>query len=197
LQHRWPVSLLLTLALVVFARHAHAADGTTRLRVDWAAFADAYRTLAMGASTHEADATSRARAVASESSAWFGSGVLVSIVARDWEGATRLAGGPLAVTDAVRTSRASRMLVTRVGLGGGRIVPYVHLGAGQWRDPDQRRRDAPMEIAGEAGGGFETRISRACAVAFEYETTALYRDDHRSVGLSQMQGVFAVARWTY
>lgn len=194
---RWLLTLLLSFALTAFAHHADAADGQTRLHVDWSAFADAYRTLSMGTSARD-DGHSQARVVTSESSAWLGHGVLVSIVARDWQGATHLAGGPLSVTDAIRTSRASRMLVTRVGLGGGRIVPYIHLGAGQWRDPDQRARDAPLEVAGEAGGGFEAYLVHACAVAVEYETTALYRDDHRSTGLSQrMQGLFAVARWDY
>jgi hypothetical protein len=190
-------SLLLALTLLTFTPHANAADGMTRLRVDWSSFAAAYRTLSVGSATQGGDA-SRARVVASEASAWFGSGVMVSIVARDWQGATHLAGGPMSVTDAIRTSRASRMLVARVGLGGGKIVPYVHLGAGQWRDPDQRMRDAPLEIAGEAGGGFETRIARACAIAVEYDWTSLYLEDHRSTGVSpQMTGVFAVARWDY
>jgi predicted nucleic acid-binding Zn ribbon protein len=194
---RWLLSLLLALASIAFAHHAQASDGMGRLHVDWAGFADAYRALTTGAVRGATDLSTRARGVSPESSAWFGSGVLVSIVARDWQGATRLAGGPLSVTDAVRTSNASRMLVTRVGLGGGRIVPYVHIGAGQWRDPDQHLRDAPLTVAAEAGAGFETLIDRRCAVAFEYETTALYRDDYRNAGLSQMQGFFAVARWTY
>ncbi len=193
-----PLLLAVALAVFSFAPGAHAADGMTRLRVDWSAFGDAYRTLAAGSSAREGDASSRARVVSSDASAWFGTGAMVSILVRDWQGATHLAGGPMAVTDAIRTSRASRMLVARVGLGGGKIVPYVHIGAGQWRDPDQRMRDAPLEIAGEAGGGFEARVSHACAIAVEYDWTSLYREDHRSSNVApQMNGVFAVARLDY
>jgi len=192
------LTLASVLALLTVAPRADAADGMARLRVDWSSFADAYTTLSAASVSHGGEASSRARVVMSDTSPWLGAGVMVSIVARDWQGATHLAGGPMSVTDAIRTSRASRMLVARVGLGGGKLVPYVHIGAGQWRDPDQRMRDAPLEIAGEAGAGLETRVARACAVAVEYDWTSLYIEDHRSNVVSpQMNGVFAVARWDY
>jgi hypothetical protein len=179
-------------------REANAAEASMRLRVDWASFADTYRTMTAGSASHLSDAASTARIVTSEASAWFGSGLTVSILLRDWQGATHLAGGPMAVTDAIRASSASRMLVTRVGLGGGRLLPYLHVGAGQWREPEQRLLFAPVEVAGEAGGGLEARVAPWCAVAVEYDWTAVYIDDHRNNGIApQMSGVFAVARFDY
>lgn len=199
--HVRPLPLLtciFVLGLISIAHQADAAEGGMRLRVDWSSFADTYRMLSAGSSSPGHDTASNARVVTSEASAWFGSGAMVSILLRDWQGATHLAGGPMAVTDAIRASSASRMLVARVGLGGGRIVPYLHVGAGQWREPEQRLRDAPVEVAGEAGVGFETLLARSCAFAVEYNWTALYIDDHRTNGIApQMSGVFAVARWAY
>ncbi len=169
-----------------------------RLRVDWSALADSYLQLGAGSPSPGSDAASHARVVTSESSPWFGSGLKMSILLRDWQGATHLAGGPMAVTDAIRASSASRMLVARVGLGGGRIVPYIHIGAGQWREPAQRLLYAPVEIAGEAGAGIEARIASWCALAVEYDWTAVYIDDHRSNGIApQTSGAFAVARFDY
>jgi len=63
-------------------------------------------------------------------SAWFGVAPRVSFVARDWGGAHSLAGGPVAVTDSVRVTRSCRMVMSRIRLGEGRIVPFAQVGLG-------------------------------------------------------------------
>jgi hypothetical protein len=191
------VALSVALSLTVTKR-AGAQEGI-RLQVNWSTFAEGYRALTStsGASKGpSSDTPSIARVVAREESPWLGSGFVVSLVARDWQGATRLAGGPLAVTDAIRTSHSSRMVVVRVGLGGGRIVPFVHLGAGQWRDPDQHVLDSPLEVAGEAGAGFDAKLTRHLSCAVEYDYTTLYRETGNALATGD-NAYFAVARLEY
>jgi hypothetical protein len=185
------------LALSLAAPKSASAQEGIRLQVNWAGFAEAYRGLTEAASKGpRSDPAQLARVVESDESPWLGSGIVVSLLARDWQGATRLAGGPLAVTDAIRTSRSSRMFVARIGLGGGRIVPYVHLGAGQWRDPNQRVYDAPVEVAGEAGAGLEAKLTRRLSCAFEYDFTTMYRETPDEVAPVD-NAFFVVARLEY
>jgi hypothetical protein len=196
----WLTVLAVAISLAA-TRRASAQEGV-RLQVNWDAFAETYRGLVAQATGHgqghEGEGANVARLVSVDESPWLGAGIVVSLVARDWQGATRLVGGPLAVTDAIRTSRSSRMVVARIGLGGGRIVPFVHLGGGQWRDPDQHRYDAPLEIAGEAGGGFEAKLTRSFACALEYDHTTLFRDTPRSDAVAPSDdGLFIVAHLEY
>ena len=115
-------------------------------------------------------------------SAWFGVAPRVSLVARDWGGARRLAGGQLSIADAMRVSRSSRMVVSRIRFGeqGTRLVPFAQLGLGQWRvDTDLvpvTIRDT--EIAGQVGAGVELRVTRAWQIAAETDVTVLYREQH-------------------
>jgi hypothetical protein len=88
------------------------------------------------------------------------------------------------------------MVVVRVGLGGGRIVPFVHLGAGQWRDPDQHVLDSPLEVAGEAGAGFDAKLTRHLSCAVEYDYTTLYRETGNALATGD-NAYFAVARLEY
>src|SRR5262249_31862434 len=57
--------------------------------------------------------------------AWFGVAPRVSFVARDWGAARSIAGGPITLTDAVRVSRSNRMVLSRIRLGEGRIIPFA------------------------------------------------------------------------
>jgi hypothetical protein len=133
-----------------------------------------------------------------EPTRWVGLSPHVSLVARDWGEAHRIAGGHLALTDEIRLSRSSRMVFTRVRLADGRFAPFAHLGIGQFRlDPDHtlvihRRED----VAAQMGGGFELRIRQGWALALEWDFTVLYREGSapRQTESSSFWGTFAVTR---
>jgi hypothetical protein len=110
--------------------------------------------------------------------AWVGVAPKVSFVARDWGTARAIAGGPITLTDAVRVSRSNRMVLSRIRLGEGRIIPFAQLGLGQWRvDTDvlpHLQRDE--EVAAQFGGGFELRLFANWQLAAETDLTVLYRE---------------------
>jgi hypothetical protein len=130
--------------------------------------------------------------------AWFGVAPQVSFVARDWGGALSIAGGPLAVTDAIRVSRSSRMVMSRIRLGEGRVVPFGQLGLGQWRVDTDFVPHLPrnVEVAAQFGAGVEARISTAWAVALETDLTVLYREirEPQQVTTPRMWGTFLASR---
>ncbi len=101
----------------------------------------------------------------------------VSMVARDWSGAYSLSGGTL-VSDQVRLSRSSRMVLTRVRADLGRIQPYVHTGLGEWRyDPAiltllPRNQEYAIQLA----AGFEYRVAKHARLAVEADYTILCRE---------------------
>ncbi len=188
------LSALLVSLLAVSVAPAARADGggttTTGLSVDWGKLV--VQGLAWVSSNsekqkeHPATSSSEMRAASeglrtAESSqvAWFGVAPQVSVVARDWGDVLRLTGR-LSPTDQVRLSRSSRMVVTRIRVGEGHLVPFAQLGLGQWRiDTDVLPgfvRDT--EIAAQFGGGLELRLAPKAAVALEYDYTVLYRELH-------------------
>lgn len=101
----------------------------------------------------------------------------VSMVARDWSGAYSLSGGTM-VSDEVRLSRSSRMVLTRVRADLGRIQPYVHTGLGEWRyDPAiltllPRNQEYAIQLA----AGFEYRVAKHARLAVEADYTILCRE---------------------
>ena len=113
--------------------------------------------------------------------AWFGVAPRVALVARDWGTAFRLAGDRLSLVDAVRLSASTRMVMTRVRFADpqwARVVPFLQLGAGQWRtDPNLlplTPRDT--EAAGQLGAGVEIRLASFWQLAGETSATMLVRD---------------------
>jgi hypothetical protein len=121
--------------------------------------------------------------------AWFGVAPSVTLVARDWGEAYRLAGDRLSVTDALRLSSSTRMVMTRVRLSDShisRITPFAQLGAGQWRTDTnlmpvlQRSTD----VAAQVGGGIELRLTSAWQMACETSATILIRDQRESADIS-------------
>lgn len=111
--------------------------------------------------------------------AWFGVAPKVTLVARDWNQSTRLMGDKMGFIDNIRLAQSTRMVVSRVRLNGGKFVPFMQLGAGQWRVDT---RYVPMmsqsvEIAGQLGTGFELRLNRRWQLAAEVSATALIRYD--------------------
>jgi len=121
--------------------------------------------------------------------AWFGVAPSVTLVARDWGEAYRLAGDRLSLTDAMRLSSSTRMVVTRVRLSDShlsRITPFAQLGAGQWRTdttimPILQRS---TEVAAQVGGGVELRLGAHWQIACETSATILIRDQRESESIS-------------
>jgi hypothetical protein len=121
----------------------------------------------------------------------------LSLVARDWGGA-QLIVGHLMLTDEVRLSRSSRMVLTRVRIAEGRLMPFVQAGLGQWRVDTDWMPVLPrdVELAGQLGGGFELGIGRGALVALEADYTILYREQHepQMVSAPHLWGTFFAAR---
>jgi hypothetical protein len=113
--------------------------------------------------------------------AWFGVAPRVGLVARDWGSAFRLAGDRLSLVDAVRLSASTRMVMTRVRIANperARVVPFIQLGAGQWRTDPNLLPLTPhdTEVAGQLGGGVEVRLASFWQLACESSATMLVRD---------------------
>jgi hypothetical protein len=121
--------------------------------------------------------------------AWFGVAPSVTLVARDWGEAYRLAGDRLSLVDAMRLSSSTRMVMTRVRLSDShlsRITPFAQLGAGQWRTdttimPILQRS---TEVAAQIGGGVELRLASRWQLACETSATILIRDQREAEAIS-------------
>ena len=102
----------------------------------------------------------------------------MSLVARDW-GASQLLVGNLTVTDHLRLTRSSRMVVSRVRLAEGRLVPFAQLGIGEWRVDRSLVPALPLnqQLAMQAGAGFELTVAPSVAIALEADWTLLWNDD--------------------
>jgi hypothetical protein len=128
---------------------------------------------------------------------WFGLSPHVSLIARDW-GSAQLLLGHLALTDQLRLSRSSRMVVTRVRLADGRFAPFAHVGLGQWRVDTDLMPVLPrdVELATQVGGGFELAFSRRAALAIEADHTILIRERHepQMIATPYVWGAFLAAR---
>jgi len=105
---------------------------------------------------------------------WVGAEPRMSLVARDWTGSRGLVGD-MTATDELRPTRSNRMVVSRLRLAEGRVVPFAQLGVGQWRvDPTvMPLLPREQELAAQGGFGFELTLSRATALAVEADWTLL------------------------
>jgi hypothetical protein len=111
-------------------------------------------------------------------SGWVSFAPTLSLVARDWSSAYRVAGERLALVEGLRLTSSTRMVLGRVRLNDSRISPYAQVGLGQWRtDPyllplSQRY----TEIAAQTAGGIELRLMGTWQMALESTMTVLYRE---------------------
>ena len=109
---------------------------------------------------------------------WFSFAPSVSLVARDWSSAYRVAGGDrLALVDALRLTSSTRMVLTRVRLSDkSRITPFAQVGLGQWRTDPYLLPLTPRyeELAAQAAGGIEVRVHGTWQLALESTATMLY-----------------------
>jgi hypothetical protein len=166
-------------------RPAHAEPGMPRLTIDWEKLASALRdggeTLVLPRET-----TTVRVPTTNERERFIGVSPHVSLVARDWSG-VQLLMGHVALTDQMRLSRSSRMVVTRVRLADGQLRPFAQLGLGQWRLDTDLMPVMPkdVELASQLGGGFELSITRGWVAAVEADYTILYREQHE---ISQVTG---------
>ena len=113
---------------------------------------------------------------------WIGAEPRLSLVARDWAGSRRLVGD-LALTDELRPSRSSRMVISRVRLARGLLAPFAQLGLGEWRVDTTLFPTLPREraLAAQAELGFELALGRGTVMAFETGWTFLRSGDPSDV----------------
>jgi hypothetical protein len=197
--HRFlAVSLFLVCSFACPRLHAESM----RLAVDWG------RALALGESwvhdrKHHKDHASPIASLRHDSdddeSSFLGTNPRFSIVLRDWEGGHHLAGGLLSVTDAIRMSRSSRMLLSRMTMTSGQVMPFVQFGAGQWRVDKDMQPFLPkdVELAALLGCGFDFALTHNLAVALETDWTILYRETREAtnIGAAHIFSSFAALRW--
>jgi hypothetical protein len=194
------VACLAAVAITAVPKTAHAADeaGTA----DWTKFYGAAVDVMKGKFVTEAPSSRR---VATESEtrsstpglgqAWFGVAPKMSVVARDWGEGYRLYGAPMALSDELRISRSTRMVLSRVRLGSGRITPFVQLGVGQWRIdttalPGMRYG---VEVATQSGFGIEAHLARRWDLVAEYNSTYFIRDRRDAQSVDSAPRVFGAA----
>jgi hypothetical protein len=188
------------LMCITFAATTSAADGDVRMNVDWGnLFRSGEEWLRASVEQERTESAKQESPKQPQlGTPWFGVAPNVSLVARDWGGARRLDGGRLSLEDAVRLNRSSRMVVSRIRLGEGRVVPFGQLGLGQWRtDPDLlplMLRDT--ELAAQFGGGVELHLVGTWEMACEYDLTMLYREQHepQNIPTTRLWGSFVVSR---
>jgi hypothetical protein len=205
--------MALAVTLVVSQARADSGGGiSVRMTADWgealgkgmtwlAAQSERGREAQSPRRSEIASTTSTAASPGELGSAWFGVAPHVSFVARDWGGAKSLAGGPIAVTDAVRVTRSCRMVMSRIRLGEGRVVPFGQLGLGQWRVDPEWVPHLPnnVEIAGQFGAGVEFHMTPGWEIAAETGLTVLYREVHEPQQLTapRMWGTFLASRYEF
>ncbi|MDP9150707.1 MAG: porin family protein [Myxococcota bacterium] len=188
----------------LFAISAHAQEGALRTSIDWSKVASALRNgnaFFMPRESGTVGAEGKPQSASSSGELrWFGLSPHVSLVARDWGGAQLLVGH-LAVTDQVRLSRSSRMVVTRVRLADGRLSPFAQIGVGQWRVDTDLMPVLPrdVELASQLGGGFELALWQHATAALEADYTALYREGRQAQAMPgpHLWGCFLVARASF
>jgi len=170
------------------------------LKVDWGrAVTDASSWLrSQGHSKDRSSPIGSLRRGIDEDVSVLGTDPRMALILRDWEGGHRLAGGYMSVTDAIRMSRSTRMLVGRIALTSGLVMPFIQLGAGQWRVDKDMQPFLPKdsELAALAGGGFEIGIARKLAFALETDFTLLYRETREATNIdtAHIFSAFAAVR---
>jgi hypothetical protein len=209
---------LLVCAVLGSARSALASDDP-RVSVDWAKLFEQSWVYVRHAVEQPVPSTVVGASGMGTSSSWLGSYMgaaddenapwvvfvpRLSLVARDWRNARMLSGDVLALTDKMRVTGSSRMVLGRVYLGGGRIAPFAQLGAGQWRvDRDIIPNYAcDQELAAQLGFGVESKVSRIAALALETDYTVLLRDASTgpmaaNLPAPRFMGVVGAARFSF
>jgi hypothetical protein len=156
------------------------ADAPLRLHVDWSKLEAVIREGQSAVLPREARATGAHLGEDDPTDRWLEMSPRLSLVARDW-GATQLLAGAHAIpTDLLRLDRSSRMVVSRMLLGDGRVAPFAQMGLGQWRIDTSLMpgMQQDVELAMQLATGFELRLTRTWKLALEADYTVLYREVH-------------------
>jgi hypothetical protein len=158
-------------AVLALLAPAARADDAPRLALDWGKFGDVLRQAPGALFPHEQRDVEHLER-------WVGLAPRMSLVARDWGGSQLLVGN-LTLTDQMRLTHSSRMVVTRVRLAEGRLVPFAQLGLGEWRVDRTLVPALPLnqQLAAQAGAGFELAVAPSVAIALEADWTLLWDDD--------------------
>jgi hypothetical protein len=126
--------------------------------------------------------------------------IRLSLVARDWGRAYGIAGRTT-VTDELRLSRSSRMLVGRAKLDLGNFQPFIHVALGEWRYDPTLLPILPsnQEYASQTAAGFELRIAKYARIAVEVDHTLLLRETREPQNNPEANvfGAFAVMSAKY
>jgi hypothetical protein len=177
MSHRRVLAAVLALGCL-FTPSVAVADDGLRLSLDWDKLGVVLHEGASSFLPHESwHAETIDPAQGGMTPRWIGTSPRLALVARDW-GVSQVLWGHLAVTDQLRLSRSSRMVVSRLRLTDGRLMPFVHVGVGQWRADTSivPALSSDVELAGQAGGGFELEVAPRTVLALEVDYTALYRE---------------------
>ena len=190
----------------LFVADTARADGAMRLSVDWSKLESVLRdgpaSFLPGESKRQSQPQSQSASLGGDRGdgsqlKWFGLSPHISLIARDWGGA-QVIFGHLALTDQVRLTRSSRMVVSRVRLADGRVAPFVQGGIGQWRVDTDLMPVLPrdVELATQLGGGVEVAFPHALTLAIEADHTILIREEHEPQMISppHLWGTFLAAR---
>ena len=177
------VASAVAVGLALLAPPAQAGD-SPRLSVDWGKLGDVLRQAPGMLLPREHDVEHAEHGDHGESEIplnarrWIGLAPRMSLVARDW-GASQLLVGNLTLTDQLRLTHSSRMVVSRVRLAEGRLVPFAQLGLGEWRVDRSLVPALPLnqQLAAQAGAGFELTVAPSVVVALEANWTLLCNDD--------------------
>jgi hypothetical protein len=173
------LAMLVSLLAVLTTRSARA-DSPIRLQVDWTKLEAVIREGSSAVLPREGRTTGSRLGEDDPTERWLQMSPRLSLVARDW-GATHLVAGTHAIpTDLLRLDRSSRMVVSRMLLGEGRVAPFAQMGLGQWRIDTSLLPGMPqdVELAMQLATGFELRLTRTWKVALEGDYTVLYREEH-------------------
>lgn len=191
--------LMLVVATTLLPSVARA-DDTSRMNLDWGKLADAIRDGGIALFPREGYGTRSSVLPRQEVERWVGVTPHLSLVARDWSGVQLLMGGHVSVTDQLRLSRSSRMVVSRVRLADGRLAPFLQIGLGQWRVDTDLMPVLPrdVELATQIGGGFELSLAPRWRLAIEYDYTVLYREERGPDVISpRIWGAFVATRASF
>lgn len=146
------------------------------------------------------DAQDRYGSGSPDSPPWLGTALRVSLVARDW-GSSQVLWGNLSLTDQMRLTRSTRMVVSRIRFANGRLAPFGQLGLGQWRIDQTLLPTLPGDAqpAGQIGGGFELAIAPHATVALESDCTMLYHEGRlpETLSAAHVLSALLVARATF
>ncbi len=151
-----------------------ARAGEPRLSLEWERLADLLRSGTQALARGQAPVLVRPESTSGEDEHLVDMTPRLTLVARDWSGA-QLVSGRLALTDQIRLIRSSRMVVSRLHLGSGRLAPFAQVGLGQWRIDGDLLPGMPhtLETAGQLGAGFELKLLSRAVVAVEVDDTIL------------------------